>query len=71
LHAPKRNHNHHHNHNHNHNHQVAAKKLNRRLSALGASPLLDAGLGDDQVSVRCVLCCAWYVVSRGAGHPTS
>jgi hypothetical protein len=30
--------------------QVAAKKLDRRLAALGAIPLLERGLGDDQVS---------------------
>lgn len=29
--------------------QVAAKKLDRRLSALGAAALLERGLGDDQV----------------------
>lgn len=29
--------------------QVAAKKLDRRLEALGAAPLLERGLGDDQV----------------------
>lgn len=27
---------------------VVAKKLDRRLAALGASPLLERGLGDDQ-----------------------
>jgi hypothetical protein len=30
--------------------QVAAKKLDRRLAALGAVPLLERGLGDDQVT---------------------
>jgi hypothetical protein len=30
--------------------QVAAKKLDRRLAALGAEPLLERGLGDDQVT---------------------
>jgi hypothetical protein len=29
--------------------QVAAKKLDRRLATLGANPLLERGLGDDQV----------------------
>jgi sulfite reductase alpha subunit-like flavoprotein len=29
--------------------QVAAKKLDRRLAALGATALLERGLGDDQV----------------------
>ena len=28
--------------------QVAAKKLDRRLAGLGAAPLLERGLGDDQ-----------------------
>lgn len=28
--------------------QVVAKKLDRRLQGLGASPLLERGLGDDQ-----------------------
>lgn len=29
--------------------QTVAKKLQRRFEALGAAPLLDLGLGDDQV----------------------
>jgi hypothetical protein len=29
--------------------QSAAKKLDRRLATLGAAPLLERGLGDDQV----------------------
>lgn len=36
--------------------QVAAKKLDRRLAALGAVQLLERGLGDDQVS-----CCSLLV----------
>ncbi len=37
--------------------QVAAKKLDRRLAALGAIPLLERGLGDDQVTdmLRCAV----------------
>lgn len=32
--------------------QTVAKKLFRRLEALGGSPVLDLGLGDDQVGRR-------------------
>jgi hypothetical protein len=40
--------------------QVVAKKLDRRLQALGASPLLERGLGDDQV------CAGAYLLLRQA-----
>ena len=51
---------------------VAAKKLDRRLEALGAGRLVSLGLGDDQARcrVRCPRACAARLTrSRGGAAP--
>lgn len=55
--------------------QVAAKKLDRRLQALGAAALLERGLGDDQVRARQrqamhVMCVSMQHQQQAAGAAT-
>jgi hypothetical protein len=50
--------------------QVMAKKLDRRLESLGATPLLERGLGDDQVSAMTLLDESYSMNVRLMTHDT-